>query len=200
MWLYEGDAIRKSYRVATCRRGEPSPEGDGTIWAVSFKPTWYPTKNTREYYKKKKRINLPEVVPYGDPNNPLGDFKMSLSHPCDATGLRVYAIHGTPDKSSIGKRASGGCIRMLPDEGLELAKLINAELQAGNQVHVIVTDATVKVVKTPNAMMVPDPFRPEPIATRSAARTSAVTTSVPITPVTIPSAFVSAPTLAGSPR
>ena len=57
--------------------------------------------------------NLPDVIPGGAPNNPMGVAAMTLSG-------GEYAIHGTNRPESIGKFASYGCIRMLNDDIADL--------------------------------------------------------------------------------
>jgi hypothetical protein len=54
----------------------------------------------------------------GGPGNPLGARAMYLSG-------TVYRIHGTNDPSTIGKRVSSGCIRMLNDDVVDLYARVN---------------------------------------------------------------------------
>jgi hypothetical protein len=54
----------------------------------------------------------------GGPGNPLGARAMYL-------GGTVYRIHGTNDPSTIGKRVSSGCIRMLNDDVIDLYARVN---------------------------------------------------------------------------
>jgi lipoprotein-anchoring transpeptidase ErfK/SrfK len=53
--------------------------------------------------------------------NYLGDFKARLSHTVPGKG-QIYSIHGNNDPAKLGKRATGGCIRMDNHEGLELIR------------------------------------------------------------------------------
>jgi L,D-transpeptidase ErfK/SrfK len=139
MWLYDGDRLERTYSVATGKPGVPSPSGEGKVLMVIYNPSWHPMPKTRKFYKEVKKIDLPANVAFGDPNNMLGAFKMVLSHRSKAYDIAgVYAIHGTPDDKSIGKRVTGGCIRMHKDEGLELAKRVEAEMKAGRVVRVII--------------------------------------------------------------
>ena len=62
------------------------------------------------------RIKLPEVVPPG-PDNPMGTRAMYLGWP-------LYAIHGTNNPWAVGRRSSGGCIRMYPEHVEELFELV----------------------------------------------------------------------------
>jgi outer membrane protein OmpA-like peptidoglycan-associated protein/lipoprotein-anchoring transpeptidase ErfK/SrfK len=105
------------YDVATAKRGISYPTGSGHITGVDFHPSWVPTSSTlRDAQRKGKR--LPRYVPPGSRANPMGEFKILLSHG-DA-----YRIHGTNAPSQIGQRVSRGCIRMHNDEGLQLARRV----------------------------------------------------------------------------
>jgi lipoprotein-anchoring transpeptidase ErfK/SrfK len=54
----------------------------------------------------------------GGPGNPLGARALYL-------GGTVYRIHGTNDPSTIGKRVSSGCIRMLNNDVIDLYAHVN---------------------------------------------------------------------------
>jgi lipoprotein-anchoring transpeptidase ErfK/SrfK len=138
--LYDGETLEQTYSVATGMPGVESPVGEGRILAVIFKPDWHPMPATRKLYKQKKNIDLPETVHYGDPLHMMGSFKMVLSHPCTTYNIvGVYAIHGTPNEACMGKRVSGGCVRMKKDEGEALAHKLDAEMKAGHDVAVTIT-------------------------------------------------------------
>ena len=64
-------------------------------------PAWSPPAEV-----KRDKPSLPDVIPGGAPNNPMGVAAMTL-----AGG--EYAIHGTNVPGSIGGFVSYGCIRML---------------------------------------------------------------------------------------
>ena len=66
--------------------------------------------------------NLPDVIPGGAPNNPMGVAAMTL------TGGE-YAIHGTNRPESIGKFASYGCIRMLNQDITDLFERVDVGAQ-----------------------------------------------------------------------
>ena len=66
--------------------------------------------------------NLPDVIPGGAPNNPMGVAAMTL------TGGE-YAIHGTNRPESIGKFASYGCIRMLNQDISDLFERVSVGTQ-----------------------------------------------------------------------
>ena len=84
-------------------------------------PTWRPTPSMREIHP-----DWPEVVPGGDPLNPLGPYALYLS-------WQYYRIHGTHDTRKIGRRSSNGCIGLYNEHITELFGLA----QVGTQVVLI---------------------------------------------------------------
>lgn len=102
--LGDGRAIR--YPVAV---GKPGKEWAGrtTIGRMEVDPIWGPPDEV-----KRDKPELPDLIPPG-PRNPLGPRAMLLSG-------TEYAIHGTNRRSSIGTRASYGCIRMYNEDVVEL--------------------------------------------------------------------------------
>jgi lipoprotein-anchoring transpeptidase ErfK/SrfK len=64
-------------------------------------PAWSPPAEVKHDIP-----NMPDVIPGGAPNNPMGVAAMTL-----AGG--EYAIHGTNRPNSVGGFVSYGCIRML---------------------------------------------------------------------------------------
>ncbi len=93
----------------------PTPQKRTTITQKVENPTWRPTKRIR-LEAEGKGIDLPEVVPAG-PKNPLGRHKMRL-------GQSSILIHGTNKPSSIGLRASHGCLRMYPEDVEKLFNMV----------------------------------------------------------------------------
>lgn len=124
LWLYEimsdgSKRLLRPFKVATAKRGTPWPKGEGVVTEIDFDPWWYPTQNMVNRARKLGKRLVP--VPPGASDNPMGAFKIHLSHR-NAGG--AYRIHGTNQPWQIGKRVSLGCIRMHNDEGLELARII----------------------------------------------------------------------------
>lgn len=123
LWLYElgadgAENLVRTYTVATPRPGLRGPEGLGTITRIDFNPWWVPTANLkRAALRRGKR--LPDRVRPSSPANPMGKFKIHLSH---GVALR---IHGTNQPRLIGQRVSAGCIRMRNEQGLEMAKAVS---------------------------------------------------------------------------
>lgn len=84
-------------------------------------PPWRPTPAMRE-----RNPEWPELVPGGDPMNPLGIRALYLS-------WQYYRIHGTHDTRKIGRRSSNGCIGLYNEHIIELYELA----KLGTQVKLI---------------------------------------------------------------
>ncbi|KAF0123644.1 MAG: ErfK/YbiS/YcfS/YnhG family protein [Xanthobacteraceae bacterium] len=102
-----GTAIR--YRVAVGRQSEQW-EGRTVINGRHVRPAWSPPAVVR-----RANPNLPDIIPGGAPNNPMGEGALTL-----AGG--EYAIHGTSAsmRRSVGTAASFGCFRMLNEDVVDL--------------------------------------------------------------------------------
>ncbi len=124
LWLYRilpdgSKLLVRPYKVATAKRGTPYPQGSGYVTAIDYDPWWFPTaRMVRQAAAKGRRL---EPVPPGNNSNPMGAFKIYLSH---ANNGGSFRIHGTNKPSLIGQRVSQGCIRMTNNDGLELARTI----------------------------------------------------------------------------
>ncbi len=101
--LYKNLKLAKSYGIAVGQVGLDTPAGLYSIQNKAVDPAW--TMPNSDWVAAKDRG---KVVPGGTPENPL-----------KARWLGVYdgvGVHGTDAESSIGTRASHGCIRMrIPD-------------------------------------------------------------------------------------
>jgi len=86
--------------------------GVTTVDAKYVRPAWAPPDDIRQ-----ENPRLPEVIPGGAPNNPMGVAALTLR------GLD-YAIHGTNNPASIGRFVSHGCIRMHNRDIRELFQLV----------------------------------------------------------------------------
>jgi lipoprotein-anchoring transpeptidase ErfK/SrfK len=64
-----------------------------------------------------------EYIPGGSPRNPLGARWLGTTARGRATS-RIIGIHGTNQPSSIGRRISGGCVRMHNQDAIELYGVI----------------------------------------------------------------------------
>ena len=113
--LGEGSAIR--YTVAVGRPGKQW-QGRARVSGKYVQPACTPPAEV-----KADNPALPDVIPWGAPNNPMGVAAMTLSG-------GEYAIHGTNKPESIGKFASYGCIRMHNEDITDLF----ARVDVGTQV------------------------------------------------------------------
>ncbi|HDI3031743.1 TPA: L,D-transpeptidase family protein [Cronobacter turicensis] len=93
------------YPIGIGLTGRETPVMTTRITQKIPNPTWTPTAAMRAR-SQAHGVTLPAVIPAG-PNNPLGRFALRLQQ-----GGGEYLIHGTNARSSIGLRASSGCIRM----------------------------------------------------------------------------------------
>ncbi|UFZ08441.1 L,D-transpeptidase [Bradyrhizobium ontarionense] len=92
----------------------------GRQWAGTTKidgkykyPAWAPPAAV-----KRDKPNIPDVIPGGSPQNPMGVAAMTL-----AGG--EYAIHGTNVPGSVGGYVSYGCIRMLNTDITDLYERVS---------------------------------------------------------------------------
>ena len=103
--LDDGRALR--YPVGVGRAGQ-TWKGNAIITGKYIKPGWRPPEVI-----KRAQPNLPDLIPGGAPENPMGAAALTLSE-------GEYAIHGTNRPSSIGGFVSYGCIRMYNQDILDL--------------------------------------------------------------------------------
>lgn len=113
-------ALIATYAVALPKPHEAPPiPAQGVVSGIEEPPWWHPTARTKRFFLEKKGIALPDHIPPGDPRNAMGVAKILVAY--STPGVKPTArIHGTNEPSSIGKRASGGCIRMRNDDILDL--------------------------------------------------------------------------------
>ena len=111
MWiLYEGCPF-KGYTVTIGAPSKETPVAKFVMGGKNPNPAWWPPPDVK--------IQGKAPVPYGDPQNPLGKWWISLEHDIH----HGIGIHGTNDPGSIGSKASNGCVRMLNEEVVEVAAL-----------------------------------------------------------------------------
>ena len=99
--LFEDDRVVKLYDVAVGKPATPSPAGRHRVISRVANPTWY---------------NHGKPVPPGK-SNPLGTRWLGFT-------AKGHGIHGTNAPLSVGKAASGGCIRMRNGDVEELFALV----------------------------------------------------------------------------
>jgi lipoprotein-anchoring transpeptidase ErfK/SrfK len=94
--LWRHRAPNQVYPIAVGKSSHPTPAGNFRVITKQVNPTWFPPNSPWA-------AGLGPVPP--GPGNPLGTRWIGTSAP-------AIGIHGTPVPSSIGTRASHGCIRM----------------------------------------------------------------------------------------
>lgn len=118
-----GRRLVSSYPIGVAIDGFATPLGDFVISEKVARPTWYVPASV-----KRENPSLPDIVPPGD-ENPLGQYALRLSN-------TNYFIHGTNKPAGIGMRVSHGCIRLYPEDIVELY-------------HIVGLGAKVKIVYAP---------------------------------------------------
>jgi lipoprotein-anchoring transpeptidase ErfK/SrfK len=112
LYLVLGDGTAIRYAVAVGRPGKQW-RGKAQVSGKYVQPAWTPPVEVRA-----DNPALPEVIPGGAPNNPMGVAALTLSG-------GDYAIHGTNRPGSIGTFASYGCIRMYNEDIVHLFTRVN---------------------------------------------------------------------------
>lgn len=120
LYLVNGDGTAIRYPVAVGRPGKQWT-GATRIDGKYLEPAWAPPREV-----KRDKPWLPNYIPGGARNNPMGVAAMTL-----AGG--EYAIHGTNRPSSVGTFASYGCIRMYNQDIADLFERVSV----GTQVYVV---------------------------------------------------------------
>jgi lipoprotein-anchoring transpeptidase ErfK/SrfK len=107
LYYYIGGGKALRYPVGVGRAGKQW-SGMAYINGKYLNPAWKPPQEVR-----RDKPHLPDVIPGGSPENPMGVAAMTLSG-------GEYAIHGTNRPSSIGGFVSYGCIRMYNEDITDL--------------------------------------------------------------------------------
>ena len=97
--------------IGSSSTSKETPVAKYVVGGKNPKPAWWPPADMK--------VNGKIPVPYGDPQNPLGDWWVSLEHDMH----HGIGIHGTNDPGAMGTKASNGCLRMVNQEVGEVAHL-----------------------------------------------------------------------------
>jgi L,D-transpeptidase ErfK/SrfK len=95
------------YPIGVGREGWVTPLGRTTIVRKLVDPIWFPPDSVRA-----EEPELPTAVGPG-PDNPLGNRALYL-------GWSGYLVHGTNIPWGVGRRSSHGCIRLYPEDIVDL--------------------------------------------------------------------------------
>ncbi|MEM9137455.1 MAG: L,D-transpeptidase [Cyanobacteria bacterium P01_F01_bin.42] len=112
--LISDDTVIKSYPVAVGKPGWETPVGSHQVQTKYIDPPW-------------RHWDGGQVVPGGDPYNPLGTRWIGFWKGTARSGSTgVAGFHGTTQKAraSIGSAASHGCVRMYKEHIEELFELV----------------------------------------------------------------------------
>ena len=91
-----GDEIAAAWPVGVGKPGQETPAGQYTVGIKQEHPPWHPRGR--------------EMVPYGDPENPLGSHWVGW---IDENGRTTdVGFHGTSEEGGVGGAVSRGCLRM----------------------------------------------------------------------------------------
>jgi L,D-transpeptidase ErfK/SrfK len=112
MRLFQFKGDRKLLAVSTYPIGigsteRPTPMGQMYVERKMIRPTWHVPASISEDHRKKGDPLPAKVLP--GPQNPLGEYALYLNK-------TSYLIHGTNKPSSIGLKATNGCIRLYPED------------------------------------------------------------------------------------
>lgn len=108
LFVYRQGRLLRTYPVAVGAPDSPTPNGDWKILERAEDPAWLPP----DWAGEQAGI----LVPGGSPDNPIVSRWMGIG---DGVG-----IHGTRDTASLGSAASKGCVRMDPNEVVELYRIV----------------------------------------------------------------------------
>lgn len=109
-WIWENNTALR-YGVGVGREGFKW-YGRARIDRKALWPRWVPPPEML-----KRQPDLPRKVDGGAANNPLGPRALYLYRNGQDLG---YRLHGTLEPWSIGHDVSSGCIRMLPEDVIDL--------------------------------------------------------------------------------
>ncbi|MFH1157983.1 MAG: L,D-transpeptidase family protein [Pseudomonadota bacterium] len=108
LYYFEGpEKDPVTFPIGIGREGLQTPTGETTVIRKTADPVWRPTERMLE-----EKPWLPAAVPAG-PSNPLGTHALYLGWP-------TFLIHGSNKPWAIGRRVSSGCMRMYPEDIIEL--------------------------------------------------------------------------------
>jgi L,D-transpeptidase ErfK/SrfK len=108
--------IVETHPVGLGRSDWRTPRGRFRVARKTVNPTWYvPESIRREHIRD--RGDGRRVIPGGDPDNPLGKYRLQLSR-------SLYGIHGTNIPWGVGMEVTHGCVRLYPEDIERLYPLV----------------------------------------------------------------------------
>ncbi len=122
-WFQKGN-LRARFPIGVGRTDWATPAGHYRIVGRREDPVWHVPPSIQEEMRAHGE-EVVRVVPPG-PDNPLGKYWIQLSAP-------GYGLHGTNAPASVGKYASHGCMRLLPEH----VELLYREARDGTPVDIV---------------------------------------------------------------
>jgi L,D-transpeptidase ErfK/SrfK len=110
LFQFKGDStslVVSTYPVGVGSAERSTPIGQMYVERKVIRPTWHVPASILKDHRKKGDPLPAKVLP--GPQNPLGEYALYLNK-------SSYLIHGTNKPSSIGLRATNGCIRLYPED------------------------------------------------------------------------------------
>jgi L,D-transpeptidase ErfK/SrfK len=107
-----------TYPVSIGRMDWKTPLGKTSVIDKKKDPPWYPPASVKAEHAR-DGDDLPDMIPGGSPDNPLGRHALYL-------GIPGYRIHGTDERKSfgIGMRVTHGCVRLYPENIEQLYNIV----------------------------------------------------------------------------
>jgi len=103
-----GTTLVETFPVGLGRLDWRTPRGRYRVSAKTVNPAWHvPASIHAEHVRE--RGDGRWVIPGGADDNPLGKYRLKLSH-----GL--YSIHGTDVPWGVGMEVTHGCVRLYPED------------------------------------------------------------------------------------
>jgi len=150
-WFRQG-ALEGRFPVAVGRADWATPAGRYRIIGRREDPVWHVPPSIQEEMRRRGEPVVTSVAP--GPDNPLGKYWIQLS----AAG---YGLHGTNAPMSVGKVATHGCMRLLPEH---VERLFH---EAPDGLRVDIIDEPIKVARDAAGRLWlevhPDLYRGRPI-------------------------------------
>ena len=106
LYWFQKDALRARFPIGVGRADWATPPGHYRIVGRRQDPVWHVPPSIQAEMRAQGEKVVRDVPP--GPDNPLGKYWIQLSAP-------GYGLHGTNAPASIGKYASHGCMRLLPE-------------------------------------------------------------------------------------
>src|SRR5215470_20417856 len=103
-----GTTVVITYPVGLGRDEWRTPAGAFKVTEKDVNPKWVLPESIKAEHRRDGRP-APDFIPGGDPDNPLGKYRLQLSLP-------LYGIHGTDIPWGVGMQVSHGCVRLYPED------------------------------------------------------------------------------------